>query len=172
VYFPQAVIVPVIQHTINRLGSLRIRLTRHLGNLAVRVPARSAAAAKRAPGGILIDRLYRIRMWIYLRKYFLAELGNFLDHLGPIIVLAVGGYLAIQGKAQASTLAVFISGLQKISDPWNQLINFYRTVSNTAVMHAMIFSKLEGSYSRRPAAKPSSGNQSRHRSYRSPAQRG
>jgi ABC-type multidrug transport system fused ATPase/permease subunit len=170
VYFPQAVIVPVIQHTINRLGRLRIRLARHLGNMAVSVSGRSAAA-KRAPGGILIDRLYRIRIWIYLRKYFLAELGNFLDHLGPVIVLAIGGYFAIQGKAQASTLVVFISGLQKISDPWNQLINFYRTVSNTAVMHAMIFAKLEGTYSRPSAAKPFS-NQSRHRRDRSPAKRG
>lgn len=143
VYFPQAAIVPLVQHTINRLGRLRIQLARNLGNLAVHKPGRSAAAAKRPPGRVLIDRLYRIRMWIYLRKYFLAELSNFLDQLGPIIVLAVGGYLVIRGEAQASTLVVFISGLQKISDPWSQIINFYRTVSNTAVMHAMIFSKLK-----------------------------
>jgi ABC-type bacteriocin/lantibiotic exporter with double-glycine peptidase domain len=147
VYFPQAVIVPVIQLTINRLGRLRIKLMRNLGNLAVRNLERPHKTAKQTPGGALIDRLYRIRIWIYRRKNFLAELGNFLDSVGPIIVLTIGGYLAIQGKTQVSTLVVFISGLQKISDPWNQIINFYRTISNTAVMHAMIRDKLEGSLS-------------------------
>jgi ABC-type multidrug transport system fused ATPase/permease subunit len=154
VYFPQAVIVPVMQRTINRLGRLRIRLARNLGNLALRSSTRQNKSAKQGPGGALIDRLYRIRIWIYQRKNFLAELGNFLDSAGPIIVLTIGGYLAIQGKTQVSTLVVFISGLQKISDPWNQIINFYRTISNTAVMHAMIRDKLEGSHSAssRPAA--------------------
>lgn len=33
-------------------------------------------------------------MLIYLRKFSLTALGNFLDALGPLIVLMVGGYLA------------------------------------------------------------------------------
>jgi ABC-type multidrug transport system fused ATPase/permease subunit len=147
VYFPQAVVVPITQRTINRLGRLRIKLARNLGNLALRNLERPHKTSKPTPGSALIDRLYRIRIWIYLRKNFLAELGNFLDGAGPIIVLTIGGYLAIQDKTQVSTLVVFISGLQKISDPWNQIINFYRTVSNTAVMHGMIRDKLEGSLS-------------------------
>jgi len=37
---------------------------------------------------------------------------------------------------------VFISGLQRISDPWDELVNFYRAISNTTVMYAMICDKL------------------------------
>ncbi|MDP9139002.1 MAG: ABC transporter ATP-binding protein [Pseudomonadota bacterium] len=144
VYFPQAAIVPFVQRTINRLGRLRITLARNLGNLALHSSNERENTRKRPLGSVLIDRLYRLRIWIYLRKYFLAELGNFLDNLGPIIVLAVGGYLAIEGKTQVGTLVVFLSGLQKISDPWSQIINFYRTVSNTAVMHDLIFDRLRG----------------------------
>jgi hypothetical protein len=36
-----------------------------------------------------------------------------------------------------------MSGLAKIADPWDQLINFYRSVSNTAVAYEMIHRKLE-----------------------------
>ena len=63
--------------------------------------------------------------------------------MGSIIVLTVGGYLVIQGKTEVGTLVVFISGLAKIADPWDQLINFYRSVSNTAVGYQMIRNKLE-----------------------------
>lgn len=142
VYFPQVLIVPATQFTINRLGRIRIRLVRNLGFLAVSDPDHRGHGG-RMPGKILIDRLYRVRMWIYLRKFFLAELGNFLDSFGPIIVLTVGGYLAITGQTQVSTIVVFISGLQKIADPWDQMITFYRTVSNTAVMYEMIRDKLQ-----------------------------
>jgi ABC-type bacteriocin/lantibiotic exporter with double-glycine peptidase domain len=51
--------------------------------------------------------MYKVRIWIYLRKYALAALGNFLDSLGPIIVLTVGGYLVMQGKTLIGTLVVF-----------------------------------------------------------------
>jgi ABC-type multidrug transport system fused ATPase/permease subunit len=143
IYLPQAVIVPVTQHTINRLARLRIRTVRSLGHLAVRVSRGDILGG--TPGHILINRIYRLRILIYLRKYSLAALGNFLDSLGSIIVLTVGGYLVIQDKTEVGTLVVFISGLAKIADPWDQLINFYRSVSNTAVAYEMIRSKLEAS---------------------------
>jgi ABC-type multidrug transport system fused ATPase/permease subunit len=143
IYFPQAVIVPITQRTINRLARLRIQLARNLGQLAIRHDNRKSDRRKQ-PGNILINRMYKLRIWIYLRKYALAALGNFLDSLGPIIVLTVGGYLVMQGKTQIGTLVVFISGLGKIADPWDQLINFYRSVSNTAVMYDMINTRLKG----------------------------
>jgi ABC-type multidrug transport system fused ATPase/permease subunit len=149
-YFPQAVIVPVTQRTINRLARLRIQLARNLGQLAIRNDARDDRAKQ--PGGIFINRMYKVRIWIYLRKYALAALGNFLDSLGPIIVLMVGGYLFMQGKTQISTLVVFISGLARVADPWDQLINFYRSVSNTAVMYDMINARLRGALSVTPSA--------------------
>lgn len=146
VYFPQAVIVPATQKTINRLARLRIQTVRNLGFLAVRGSASTKMAGNAAAGQVLINRIYKLRIRIYLRKYSLAALGNFLDSFGSIIVLMVGGYLVIQDKTQVGTLVVFISGLNKIADPWDQLINFYRSVSNTAVAYDMIGRKLAGEH--------------------------
>ena len=42
-------------------------------------------------------------------------------------MLGVGGWYVIHGQTSVSTLVVFISGFQRIADPWDQLINFYRT---------------------------------------------
>ena len=140
VYFPQILIVPYTQHKINRLARLRIRLTRFLAHLAT---LGSKPDPEAQPlGWLYIDRLYRVRIWMYLRKFLISELGNFLASTGPLIVLTVGGYLVITGRTEVGTLVVFISGLQRISDPWDELVNFYRAVSNTTVLFAMIRDKL------------------------------
>ncbi|MFO0993850.1 MAG: ABC transporter ATP-binding protein [Hyphomicrobiales bacterium] len=141
VYFPQMIIVPMTQHTLNRLARIRIRLTRFLGHVAEHGRELHAGILRNA-GRTLIERLYRVRIWIYLRKYFLSELGNFLASLGPLIVLSVGGYLVITGRTEVGTLVVFISGLQRIADPWDEMVNFYRAISNTSVVFSMINTKL------------------------------
>jgi len=143
IYFPQAVIVPMTQRTINRMARMRMRLVRYLGHLAVRRTPRDAYDPARPPGSVLIDRIFRIRIWIYLRKFFLTALGNFLDSLGPIVVLVVGGWLVIHGRTEVSTLVVFISGFQRLSDPWDQIVSFYRSVTNTDVIYRLIRDTIE-----------------------------
>lgn len=148
IYLPQALIVPITQYSINRLARLRIVNVRHLGGIAAQANAAQAPAARpgstaKVTGGSVINRIYALRIAIYIRKYLLAALGNFLDSLGIIIVLTAGGYLVIRGVTQVGTLLVFISGLNKIADPWDQLINFYRSISNTAVAYDMIRTQVD-----------------------------
>ncbi|CAN5221566.1 hypothetical protein BH10PSE7_BH10PSE7_04920 [soil metagenome] len=143
IYLPQVLIVPVTQRSINRLARIRIKLTRFLGSLAIGESAHPVSGADGIPGRTQIDRLYQIRIWIYLRKFLLSELGNFLDNFGPLIILVAGGYLVMTGKTEVGTLVVFISGLQKIADPWDEMITFYRTVSNAKVEYGMIRDKLQ-----------------------------
>ena len=61
-----------------------------------------------------------------------------LDAVGPLIVLVVGGWFVIQGSVAVGTLVVFISGIQKVADPWDQLAGFYRTLSNAQVKYRLI----------------------------------
>lgn len=140
IYLPQALIVPMTQFSINRLARLRILNVRSLGRIAAH------GLGRRVAGTAVINRIFRLRIAIYLRKYALTALGNFLDALGIIIVLMVGGYMVIKGQTQVGTLVVFMSGLNKIADPWDELINFYRTISNTAVSYEMIRTQIEGDF--------------------------
>jgi len=142
IYLPQALAVPKVQNAINRLAQLRTRTIRKLGHVAADAddvpPADRRAEAER-----LIDHAYRTRISIYWRKYFLTFLGNVLDAIGPIAVLMVGGWMVIHGQTQVSTLVVFISGFQKIADPWDVLITFYRTVSIARVSYRLVAEVLE-----------------------------
>jgi putative ABC transport system ATP-binding protein len=76
-YIPQLLIVPATQHTINRLARLRILQLRNLSQFATRGRPHKGQGRNRTSGHIFIDRLYRFRIQIYIRKFFLAEFGNF-----------------------------------------------------------------------------------------------
>jgi ABC-type multidrug transport system fused ATPase/permease subunit len=132
-YLPQALLVPWMQERLNSYARAHARLVRRLGDLIVRGRPDAGARIRQA-----IEGAYAARLAIYGRKYFLTFVGNFLDALGPLIVLFAGGLMVMQGRADVATLVVFISGFQKLSGPWDQLINFYRTAANARVKYRLI----------------------------------
>lgn len=136
-YLPELVIVPWQQQTINRLGRLHTRVVRRLGIELVReeLTAR-ASAGKRFDA--LVDRAFDARLANYRIKYGLTFLGNLLDAVGPLAVLGVGGWLVMQGQSSVGALVVFITGLQKVGDPLDQLMGFYRTTQNALVKYELI----------------------------------
>jgi ABC-type multidrug transport system fused ATPase/permease subunit len=140
IYLPQAVLVPRVQSTINRLARQRTTLVRRLGHHAIgRDDDRHGTAAARFRHALhLVERAYATRIRIYYRKYALTLLGNVLDAAGPILVLVVGGYLVIRGETEISTLVVFISGFQRLAGPWDELINFYRSSSNARIAYRLV----------------------------------
>lgn len=147
VYLPQILIVPHIQRRINRLVRGKTRLMRRIGHEVAGheiSESREQKLKHRRRSEALIDHIYKTRLLIYSNKYFLTFLGNLLDALGPIVVLVLGGYLVIVGKAEVSTLVVFISGFQRIADPWDQLVNFYRTASHIRVSYSLIAQAVRG----------------------------
>jgi len=140
IYAPQIFLVPKIQRSINRLARRRTQVIRKLGHEAVEFENTTGDAQEklRIRTSRLINFIFRIRMMIYRQKYFLTMLGNFLNSFGILVVLLAGGYMVINGQTNVSTLVVFMSGFQKISDPWDQLIQFYRSVSNARVTFGLL----------------------------------
>jgi ABC-type multidrug transport system fused ATPase/permease subunit len=144
-YLPQVFIVPPTQHGINRNSVTHAKVLRKVGDMIVGLDSTSGKDG-RWTGRFkrLVNQSFDLRIRIYRMKFFLTALGNFLDALGPLIVFAVGGWLVIHGTIALSTIVVFISGIQKVSDPWDQLITFYRTASNTQAKYELIRETLHG----------------------------
>lgn len=135
-YLPQLVVVPVGQGAINRWSARHVRLVRQIGDL-IALPF-TAASGGASTYRQLVDDSFQARVTIYRIKFFLTAFGNFLDAIGPLIVLALGGWLVMRGGVEIGTLVVFISGFQKLADPWDQLTNFYRMLSNARVKYRLI----------------------------------
>jgi ABC-type multidrug transport system fused ATPase/permease subunit len=138
-YLPQLLIVPPTQHGINRNSVTYAKVLRRVGDMIVALEGPSGTDGKTAEQfEHLVNRSFDLRIRIYRMKFFLTAVGNFLDALGPLIVFAVGGWLVIRGTIPLSTIVVFISGVQKVSDPWDQLITFYRSASNAQAKYHLI----------------------------------
>lgn len=82
--------------------------------------------------------IFRNRMELYLLKFGLKTLLNIANAFGSLSVLIVGGYLVIKGQTTIGTVVAFISGFQRLSDPVGDLLDFYRSYSQTRVQYQMI----------------------------------
>lgn len=139
VYLPQLVLVPLLQRRINRYAALHARQVRSLGNEVVRRMEDATRGDQQAQQfHRWVKRAYDSRMRIYLMKYFLTFLGNFLDALGPLSIFMVGGWFVIERGTDIATIVVFISGFQKIAGPWDELITFYRTATTAQTRYALV----------------------------------
>lgn len=144
-YLPQVFIVPPTQRGINRNSVTYAKVLRKVGDMIVALD-RASGKDRKSSGRFkrLVNQSFNLRIRIYRMKFFLTALGNFLDALGPLIVFAIGGWLVIHGGIALSTIVVFISGVQKVADPWDQLITFYRSASNTQAKYELIRHTLHG----------------------------
>jgi ABC-type bacteriocin/lantibiotic exporter with double-glycine peptidase domain len=62
--------------------------------------------------------------------------------LGIIGILAVGAWLLLQGRTDVGTIVAFISGLALMNDPWRDLVNYFRDLTNAGLKYRMINAEL------------------------------
>lgn len=134
---PQAVLVPVIQHRLNKLIEKRLDLMRGVSD-GIAGLSGEEEDLEEAPLGAELKKVYDNRMRIYLVKFLLKGLINLMNNLAPLAVLMIGGYMVIQGETTVGVVVAFISGLQRLADPVRELMNYYRVAAQAKVQHDMI----------------------------------
>ncbi|MEI5681773.1 ABC transporter ATP-binding protein [Mesorhizobium sp. CCNWLW179-1] len=139
---PQFVIVRYLQRRLNALVERQVKLVRKLGDQAV--DTSSSAPEMLHAASQTIATIFKNRMEAYLLKFGLKTLLNIANSLGSLAVLIVGGYLVIKGQTTIGTVVAFISGFQRLSDPMGDILDFYRTYSQTKIQYAMILEWVGG----------------------------
>jgi len=142
-FCPQLLFIPVLQEAINRRTKARIETLRALSADIVDEAADPGGARKETTYRRRVGDVYRLNMEIIRRKFGMNFLMNLLHHLGTVGILFVGGWLLIQGKTEAGTVVAFISGLNRMNDPWGDLVNYFRDVTNAGVKYRMIAAALD-----------------------------
>jgi ABC-type bacteriocin/lantibiotic exporter with double-glycine peptidase domain len=130
-FVPQILLLPMIQQFINRRARRKVKLVRELGDQIV-----DQAADRRYAG--TTRQVYAVRMSYYRWKFASKLLNNFMNHLAPLSVLMVGGYLVINGGTTIGTVVAFISGFERMADPSRQLLAYYRLAAETQVQYRLI----------------------------------
>lgn len=142
-FVPQCLIVPMVQKAINRRTEARIGVMRRLS--ADIVTETAAGVLEREERGYRrrVRDIYALNMQIYRRKYSMNFLINLLYHLATVGILFVGGLFVMRGRTEIGTVVAFISGLTKVNDPWNDLVTFFRDMTNAMVKYQLIAKVLD-----------------------------
>jgi ABC-type bacteriocin/lantibiotic exporter with double-glycine peptidase domain len=124
VFVPQCFLVPMMQGAINRRVKARIWVMRKISVMLVDTTERDDKTNHFESKHV--DQVFRLNMSIYKFKFVLNFIMNGLSAIGTAVVLGIGGYLVVQGQTEIGTVVAFVSGLAKITDPWGDLVNWYR----------------------------------------------
>lgn len=141
-FLPQFLFIPLLQRAINQRTERRIKVLRGLSieivdEAAERRGPRQTGRYRRQVGDI-----YRLNMQIYRRKFGMNFLMNLLHQLGVIGILFVGGWFVVRGQTEVGTVVAFISGLNRVNDPWGDLVNYFRDMTNARVKYRLIAAAL------------------------------
>jgi ABC-type multidrug transport system fused ATPase/permease subunit len=136
VFSPQMVFVPLIQGAINRRAKERIRTLREVSGSIVAEAHGSDEA--RPIQAARIDHVFDLNMGIYKLKYTMNFLMNLMHHLGVACALGIGGWYALKGQIEVGTVVAFVSGLAKVNDPWGDLVNWFREMTEVRVRYRLV----------------------------------
>lgn len=142
-FVPQCAFVPLVQNAINRRTASRIQVMRHLSADMVDETARGVLEREGRSYRQRVGHIYALNIQIYWRKYAMNFLINLLYHFGTVGILFVGGWFVMRGKTEIGTVVAFISGLTKVNDPWNDLVTFFRDMTNARVKYQLIAKVLD-----------------------------
>jgi ABC-type bacteriocin/lantibiotic exporter with double-glycine peptidase domain len=133
---PQIVLALYMQGELNTLVERQVGLVRKLGDETVDEAASNSKTARtKSP---TIGAIFDNRLRFYFLKYGLKTLLNLANAIGPLMVLVVGGWMVIQGQTTIGIVVAFISGLERLSSPLRDLLNFYREFQQAKVQYEMI----------------------------------
>jgi len=135
VFIPQMGFVPLMQAAINRRMQTRIYVLREISAAIVKAGTATTKDGLQHPR---IQKIFVMNMGIYVLKFSMNFLMNFMTQTGTAAILALGGYFVVTGKTEVGTVVVFLSGLSKMNDPWGDLVSWYRDLQATGVKYALV----------------------------------
>jgi ABC-type bacteriocin/lantibiotic exporter with double-glycine peptidase domain len=130
-FLPQILLAPIIQRFVNRRARRKIKLVRELGDQIV-----DGAADDRYAG--TTEQVYAVRVSYYRFKFTIKLMNNLMNHLAPLTVLMVGGYLVINGETTVGTIVAFISGFERMAEPSRELLAYYHLASESQAQYGLI----------------------------------
>jgi ABC-type bacteriocin/lantibiotic exporter with double-glycine peptidase domain len=141
-FVPQFLFIPALQRAINQRTRKRIQILRSLSGDIVDEVAERGNGRSEASFNRRVDRIYGLNMEIFRRKFGMNFLMNLLHHLGIVGILFAGGWFVIRGQTEVGTVVAFISGLNRVNDPWGDLVNYFRDMTNARVKYELIATSL------------------------------
>jgi putative ABC transport system ATP-binding protein len=148
----QIVIIPRLQRKINLLKKERVKTVRHFsqrigesvdGMMEIRLhgtrPYHLAEFSK------ILGELFRIRLDIYKKKFFMKFLNNLINQLTPLMFYSIGGVLAIRGDLTVGALVAAVAAHKDLAAPWKELLDYYQQYQDSMIKYEQILEQFQSS---------------------------
>ncbi|MEP3247972.1 MAG: ABC transporter transmembrane domain-containing protein [Sneathiella sp.] len=149
-YPAQAYFIPKLQKKVNLLGKQRVKLVRGLSDqigetvaAAAEVHIHDGSNYMRAHFSQQLGRIYNVRYRIYLLKFVIKFLNNFIQQLGPFFFYALGGTMVINGTLEIGTLVAAITAHKEMAAPWKELLSYYQRREDARIKYEQVVEQFE-----------------------------
>ena len=146
----QAYFIPKLQKKVNLLGKERVRLVRYLSDQlgesvsgVEEVHAHDSSGYMRALFSNQLGKIYDVRYRIYLLKFVIKFLNNFIQQLGPFFFYAIGGTMVINGSLEVGTLVAAIGAHKEMAAPWKELLAYYQRREDARIKYEQVVEQFE-----------------------------
>lgn len=149
--FPfQAWLIPKLQMRVNRLNKKRVREVRRLADqigetvaAVSEIRANDAIRHERARFTARLAKIYWIRYDIYLQKYLIKFINNFIDKLTPFFFFAIGGWLVLRGDVTIGALTGVLLAYKDVSTPWKELLAWYQQKEDARIKYEQVITQFD-----------------------------
>jgi ABC-type bacteriocin/lantibiotic exporter with double-glycine peptidase domain len=138
----QMYLIPKLQKVVNGLARERVRtvrlLSQQLGESVggiYDVHTHDTSEYESARIGNTLGLIYFIRLRIYIWKFLIKFVNNFLAQLTPIAFYLVGGYLVISGDFTIGALTASIAAHKDLAAPWKELLGWYQRLADAQIKY-------------------------------------
>jgi ABC-type multidrug transport system fused ATPase/permease subunit len=142
---PQLFLVPMIQRRLNVYVRERTHTLVRAGDLIVDPALQRGTSAGSLSSEIskAFETIYFARLRTFKLKFGLKFLISALQSMAVFILLFAGGIMVLNGKTEIGIVVAFISGLDRVLEPWREMIAFVRSTSSAKVQFDLIESTLD-----------------------------
>jgi len=141
---PQLFVVPAIQRRLNVYVRERAHTLVRAGDLMVD-PALSPGTSSSSLDSEIskaFETIYFARLHTFKLKFGLKFLISALQSTAIFVLLFAGGIMVLNGKTEIGIVVAFISGLDRVLEPWREMIAFLRSTSAARIQFDLIESTL------------------------------
>ena len=143
---PQLFVVPMIQRRINvhvrERSHTLVRARDLMVEPALRLSHGSSAGSQGSEISNAFQTIYLARLAVFKLKFGLKFLISALQSTAVFVLLFAGGIMVLNGKTAIGIVVAFISGLDRVLEPWREMIAFLRSTSAAKVQFDLIESTL------------------------------
>ena len=151
-YPVQIYLIPKLQKRVNALKAERTRRVRKLSERIGEVVGgieeahtHDTSQYELAEFSSRVGEIFHIRYRIYLGKFFIKFINNFIAQVTPFFFFSIGGWLVIRGDISFGALVAVLAAYKDLSSPWKELLNFYQIKEDARIKYELLYDSFQPS---------------------------